>query len=166
MGAAKIKEKPTAVPFCSVKTCSNFHMMLPSTVEEFTHFVRSWKIVAEFYLLTTVIRTQELGQVFMVGRNRWCTQHDGQSGGYSIMWSCEPITLSLHFSEWLGGTMKWLWESLGTKWEWRGNNMGMSYEHHENVVGTWEHVKNVKKIYEFFKKKCHPLVWKIIKHNL
>jgi len=69
MGAAKIKEKPTAVPFCSVKTCPHFHRMLPSTVEQFFHFVRSWKIVAEFFLLAMVIRIQELGQVFMVGRN-------------------------------------------------------------------------------------------------
>jgi hypothetical protein len=69
MGAPKNKEKPTAVPFCSVKTCPNFHRMLPSTVEEFSHFVRSWKIVAEFFLLTMVIRIQELGQVFTVGRN-------------------------------------------------------------------------------------------------
>jgi hypothetical protein len=69
MGAPKNKEKPTAEPFCSVKPCPNFHRVLPSTVEEFSHFVRSWKIVAKFFLLTMVIRIQELGQVFMVGRN-------------------------------------------------------------------------------------------------
>jgi hypothetical protein len=69
MCAPKNKEKPTAVPFCSVKTCPDFHRVLHSTVEEFSHLVRSWKIVAEFFLLTMVIRIQELGQVFMVGRN-------------------------------------------------------------------------------------------------
>jgi hypothetical protein len=50
----------------NVKTCLNFQRKRTSTTEDFLHFIRYWKIVAEFLRLTmvTYIHLENLGQIF------------------------------------------------------------------------------------------------------
>jgi hypothetical protein len=50
----------------NVKTCPNFQRKCTFTTEDFLHFIRYWKIVAEFLRLTMVIyiHLEKLGQVF------------------------------------------------------------------------------------------------------